>query len=149
MDPNKLIDNILELPGVDGLFLHDTDGDIRLNRLPRYLGEEILADALPHLQALYEAADECVSTCDDQVLRFAERWLMLRRSEARTLLILGDERANLSSVRMVSNLALRHLTAASLIRLSVPAALEAPPSRPEPAPAPAPTRVRMYRGQPY
>lgn len=145
MDIVKLLDNVLELPGMDGLCLLDADGRLRLNRLPAFIHASALAAAQAHLLTLQESAQSCLPGTEDLVLRFAEHWLMLRSGDHGTLVLLGSEQASLSSVRMVSNIALRQLNAETL------AALPSPEQQHEPTHlAPAATRApRMYRGRPY
>ncbi len=145
MDMVKLLDNVLELPGVVGLCLLDADCEPRLNRMPDFVDAGVLASARPYLAALQEGAEACLPGTRDMVLRFAEHWLMLRLAPAGTLVLLGGEAASLSSVRMLSNIALRELDAETIAALPSP---EQPrePARLAPAAARAP---RMYRGRPY
>ncbi len=145
MDLIRLLDNVLELPGVDGLCLLDADGGLRLDRMPDFVGAELLGAARPHLAALRESAETCLPGTEDLVLRFAEHWLMLRRAAGATLLLLGGAAASLSSVRMVSNIALRQLDGAALAALPV----QAPPAAEVGHAPPAARAPRMYRGRPY
>jgi len=172
MEISKLFDNILDLPGIEGVCLFGTEGQMYINRLPAFLSNELFADAQRRIVAMYETMDENFLPCDDYMLRFSERWLLLRRTEKQVLLVLGGEKANLASTRMVTNMTLKHLTPAVIESLGAgaatpaPVAPAAPPASPvaavaSPAPAaaapvaepvetPKPAKpVRLYRGRPY
>ncbi len=154
---NKVFDNVLDIPGVDGVCLFGTSGQIYLNRMPSFISPEIFADALRRITALYETMDENFLPCDDYLLRFAEKWILFRRTDQAVLLVLAAETANFASTRMVTNMALKHLTPAALAEfdssVSAPAAAApASAARPgssatatpfsnspfQPAPAPVP-----------
>lgn len=139
MDVNKLFDNILDLPGIEGVCLFDLDGPVYLNRMPSFIDGEFFAEAQRRIAATYETMDENFLPCDDYVLKYPERWLLLRRTGSTILLIMATEKANLTSTRMVTNMTLKHLTPAVLGALApvVPAA--APAQAPAPTPAPVPT----------
>lgn len=139
MDINKLFDNILDLPGIEGVCLFDLDGPIYLNRMPSFLGDEFFAEAQRRIAATYETMDENFLPCDDYVLKYPERWLLMRRTGTTILFIMATEKANLSSTRMVTNMTLKHLTPAALGGLTplVPR-VAAPVVAPPPAPTPAP-----------
>jgi hypothetical protein len=177
MEANKLFDNILDLPGIEGVCLFGTGGQMYINRLPSFLSTEIVADAQRRIVAMYETMDENFLPCDDYLLKFSERWLLLRRTEKHVMLILGGDKANVASTRMVANMTMKHLTPELLAQLEVvahgatPGATAAPmpatllPSRAKsaaPFPVPAapaaaipaaaaePAKpVRMYRGRSY
>ncbi len=110
MEISKLFDNILDLPGIEGVCLFGTEGQMYINRLPSFLSNELFVDAQRRIVAMYETMDENFLPCDDYMLRFSERWVLLRRTEKQVLLVLGGERANLASTRMVTNMTMKHLT---------------------------------------
>jgi hypothetical protein len=110
MEVSKLFDNILDLPGIEGVCLFGSEGQMYINRLPSFLSNELFADAQRRIVAMYETMDENFLPCDDYLLKFSERWLLLRRTEKHVMLILGGEKANLASTRMVTNMTLKHLT---------------------------------------
>lgn len=146
MEINKLFDNILDLPGIEGVCLFGADGQMYLNRLPAFLSNELFADAQRRIVAMYETMDENFAPSDDYMLRFSERWLLLRRADKHFMLILGGEKANLASTRMVTNMTMKHLTPELLARLAggasaVASASSLVPPSPAPAVAKAPTRV--------
>ena len=171
METSKLFDNLLDLPGIEGVCLFGTGGQMYVNRLPSFLSTEIFADAQRRIVAMYETMDENFLPCDDYMLKFSERWLLLRRTEKHVMLILGGEKANLASARMVTNMTMKHLTPEVLAQLAAAARGAAPgaavPTDPAPVrsgapfpvpaaasapPAPAvepPKVVRMYRGRAY
>ena len=171
---NKVFDNVLDIPGVDGVCLFGLNGQVFLNRMPSFLSPDVFADALRRIIALYETMDENFLPCDDYLLRFAEKWILFRRTDQAVLLVLAAETANFASTRMVTNMALKHLTPAALAELSSVsiAAMPAPvpasaapsvsvspflqPAAAAPAAAPAADAsaeaakpVRMFRGRAY
>lgn len=157
MEVSKLFDNILDLPGIEGVCLFGSEGQMYINRLPSFLSTELFADAQRRIVAMYETMDENFIPCDDYMLKFSERWLLLRRTDKHVMLILGGEKANLASTRMVTNMTIKHLTPEILVQLeeiargAVPGATPppvtaAPVARlqtqvPFPAAAPAPVPV--------
>lgn len=176
MEISKLFDNILDLPGIEGVCLFGFEGQIYVNRMPVFISPEVFADAQRRITAMYETMDENFLPCDDYVLRYSERWLLLRRTDQLVLLILAGDKANMASTRMVTNMTMKHLTPEALAQLPAindrPVAAPAPvpvatevvaekpaPEAPAPAPAPAaqpapevppPGRpVRFFRGRPY
>jgi len=174
---NKVFDNILDIPGIDGVCLFGLSGQVFLNRMPSFLSPEIFADALRRITALYETMDENFLPCDDYLLRFSEKWILFRRTDQAVLLVLAAETANFASARMVTNMALKHLTPAALADLGSAAAAPAVAARtptgstvtpfsappfpvtipatepaaavPAPAPVEAHKTVRMFRGRSY
>lgn len=131
MEITKLFDNILDLPGIEGVCLFGTEGQVYVNRLPAFLSNELFADAQRRIVAMYETMDENFLPSDDYMLRFSERWLLLRRTDNQVLLVLGGEKANLASTRMVTNMTIKHLTPNVIAEL----AKTAKGSFPSPAPA--------------
>ena len=110
MEISKLFDNILDLPGIEGVCLFGAEGQMYVNRLPAFLSNELFADAQRRIVAMYETMDENFLPCDDYMLKFSERWLLMRRTDKQVLLVLGGEKANLASTRMVTNMTMKHLT---------------------------------------
>lgn len=151
MEISKLFDNILDLPGIEGVCLFGTEGQMYLNRLPSFYSTELFADAQRRIVAMYETMDENFLPCDDYMLKFSERWLLMRRTDKHVMLILGGEKANLASTRMVTNMTMKHLTPAviaqldGLARSTPPAAPVASAPTPAPAAAPAPVSASTVR----
>lgn len=148
MEITKLFDNILDLPGIEGVCLFGTEGQMYINRLPSFLSNELFADAQRRIVAMYETMDENFLPCDDYMLRFSDRWLLFRRTEKQVLLVLGGEKANVASTRMVTNMTLKHLTPAVVASLAAaargglavpaPAAVSVSPASTAPAASAAP-----------
>lgn len=132
---NKVFDNVLDIPGVDGVCLFGLSGQVFLNRMPAFLSPDVFSDALRRIAALYETMDENFLPCDDYLLRFAEKWILFRRTDQAVLLVLAAETANFASTRMVTNMALKHLTPAALAEMAADGSAAAP------APAAAMPRV--------
>ena len=122
---SKVFDNVLDIPGVDGVCLFGTSGQIYLNRMPSFITPEVFGDALRRITALYETMDENFLPCDDYLLRFAEKWIFFRRTDQAVLLVLAAENANFASTRMVTNMALKHLTPAALAEFAAASAVPA------------------------
>lgn len=123
---NKVFDNVLDIPGVDGVCLFGLSGQVFLNRMPAFLSPDVFADALRRIAALYETMDENFLPCDDYLLRFAEKWILFRRTDQAVLLVLAAETANFASTRMVTNMALKHLTPAALAEMAADGSVAAP-----------------------
>ncbi len=144
MEVSKLFDNILDLPGIEGVCLFGAEGQMYINRLPSFLSTELFADAQRRIVAMYETMDENFIPCDDYMLKFSERWLLLRRTDKHVMLILGGEKANLASTRMVTNMTIKHLTPAIMAQLEATARAAVPGAAPvqsAPAAARVPTQV--------
>lgn len=137
MEVSKLFDNILDLPGIEGVCLFGSEGQMYINRLPSFLSNELFADAQRRIVAMYETMDENFLPCDDYLLKFSERWLLLRRTDKHVMLILGGEKANLASTRMVTNMTLKHLTPELVAQLEAAATGGVPRAVVAPAAAPA------------
>lgn len=168
----KIIKNVLELPGVDGACILDKKGVILHNALPDFFLDDFLDDLSRRVIALYEAVDENYVPCDDYLLKFPQKYIQLRRSRNVYLLVAVDPTVNLVSLRMVTNLVLKHITPKALStlraamteassiaadpalppKLETVAAAPAPEkvSEPEtPQPEPRPRPMRSFRGARY
>ncbi len=125
---NKVFDNILDIPGVDGVCLFNTMGKVLINRMPSFMSPDIFEDGLRRITALYDTMDENFLPCDDYLLRFEEKWVLFRRADQVVLLVLAADKANFMSTRMVTNMALKHITPTLLEELTAAAGLTAPPA---------------------
>ena len=139
---NKVFDNVLDIPGVDGVCLFSLTGQVFLNRMPAFLSTDVFSDALRRIGALYETMDENFLPCDDYLLRFSEKWILFRRTDQAVLLVLAADTANFASTRMVTNMALKHLTPAAMAELTSSTA-------PAAAPAPAPVAAKTATATPF
>jgi len=106
----KIIKNVLELPGVDGACILDKKGVLLHNDLPDFFLDDFLDDLARRIKALYEAVDENYTACDDYLLKFPEKHIRLRRSRNVFLLVVVDPSVNMTSLRMVTNIVLKHIT---------------------------------------
>ncbi len=145
MEISKLFDNILDLPGIEGVCLFGFEGQIYVNRMPVFISPEVFADAQRRITAMYETMDENFLPCDDYVLRYSERWLLLRRTDQLVLLILAGDKANMASTRMVTNMTMKHLTPEALAQLPT---ISQRPAAPAPAPVAAPVVAEVPAVQP-
>jgi hypothetical protein len=147
---HSIFDNILDLPGIEGACLFAPSGAVALNKLPNFVTPEALGDAQRRISALYETIDENFQACDDYLLRFSERWLMLRRVEKFVLVVLGADTANIASTRMVVNMAVKRMTPDVLTALTPPPpAPRTVATTPAPSPAPAtPAPTQYFNGIP-
>ncbi|MDQ8195478.1 hypothetical protein QEH59_13670 [Coraliomargarita sp. SDUM461004] len=138
----KIIKNVLELPGVDGACILDKKGNLLHNALPDFFLEDFLEDLSRRVTTLYEAVDENYMPCDDYILKFPQKYIQLRRSRHIYLLVAVEPTTNLVSLRMVTNLVLKHITPKILGELRAQlkasaneAAVAAPPPPVAPTPA--------------
>lgn len=106
----KIIKNVLELPGVDGACILDKKGNLLHNALPEFFLDSFLDDLARRVKTLYEAVDENYMPCDDYLLKFPQKYIRLRRSRHVFLLVAIDPSVNQVSLRMVTNIVLKHLT---------------------------------------
>ena len=143
---DKFVKNILDVPGVEGVCVFDQEGRVVVNELPSFFVEELFDDLSRRVISLYETVDENFVPCDDYLLKYSERWLFLRRSNGVYLVILALETVNRVSLKMVTNLALKHIKSS---KIGAPKPLESkpaapptganpvtPPKTPEPEPTP-------------
>jgi len=144
---NKVFDNVLDIPGVDGVCLFGMNGQVYLNRMPSIFSPEVFGDALRRITALYETMDENFLPCDDYLLRFSEKWILFRRTDHAVLLVLAAENSNFASTRMVTNMALKHLTPTALAELDASSASAASVASVAAAPGVAAAPVRMGSSQ--
>ncbi|MDP0499070.1 MAG: hypothetical protein Q7P63_03130 [Verrucomicrobiota bacterium JB022] len=171
MDTLKLIKNVLDVPGVEGVCFHDLDGELLYADMPSFMIEEVYEDLLRRVVMLYEAVETHYVPVEDYLLKFQDMQLMLRKGKDYGMLILAQEQVNQMSLRMVTTMALRQLNVDALRLLHphagqnakaagtnghAPAAAPAPtPAAQEPAAAALravrPTRppTRLYRGRSY
>lgn len=177
MDLKRLFENIAELPGVVGVCVFSTVDGARWSRLPDDMsGADFDAgfeSARPDMVALLGQMQCSRVGCDQCVLQFRDRWVMLRRSGEIVVFVVADDERSLTSARMMSNVALRHLDPQSLQMLVAapegegaaedgPAATRTSDEEPSavmevadargtgaPDADEPPRKVRMYRGQPY
>ncbi|MDQ8206520.1 hypothetical protein QEH52_03305 [Coraliomargarita sp. SDUM461003] len=138
---DKIIKNVLELPGVDGACILDKKGNLLHNALPEFFLDSFLDDLARRIKTLYEAVDENYMPCDDYLLKFPQKYIRLRRSRHVFLLVAIDPNVNLVSLRMVTNIVLKHITPKVVGEMR--AILAEPPvqetATPEPAQAAVPT----------
>jgi hypothetical protein len=106
----KIIKNVLELPGVDGACILDKKGVLLHNALPDFFLDDFLDDLARRIRTLYEAVDENYTACDDYLIKFPEKYIRLRRSRNVYLLVVVDPSVNLTTLKMVTNLVLKHIT---------------------------------------
>lgn len=169
----RMMKNVLDVPGVEGLSLMNRDGQRLVDRLPSYLYTELFDEMLQRVVSLYDTVDENFVPCDDYLLKYPGRWVHVRRGKEALLLILTEDTVNQATLRMVTNLLLKNATPQRIqqeglgatevpavpapTRSPMPTGQTQPPmSAPEPAaPQPTPGRVvrpsrqRTYRGGSY
>jgi len=133
---DKIIKNVLELPGVDGACILDKKGNLLHNALPDFFLDDFLDDLSRRVISLYEAVDENYVPCDDYILKFPQKYIQLRRSRNVYLLVAVEPTVNLVSLRMVTNLVLKHITPKVLSQLR--ASLNDIATTPVVAPVPEP-----------
>lgn len=140
----RYLSNILDVPGTEGLFLLNRKGQLLLTRMPDYVLLELYDNLIRRILSLYETVDENFVPSDDYVLKYPQKWLILRRTDTAILCVLCDTKVNEMSLKMVSNMALKNITGSMLAQFppiqlpttTAPAvATEAPVvAKPQPAP---------------
>ncbi|MEO0795831.1 MAG: hypothetical protein AAFX93_11740 [Verrucomicrobiota bacterium] len=143
---DKFVKNILDVPGVEGVCVFDQEGRLIVNELPSFFVEELFDDLSRRALSLYETVDENFVPCDDYLLKYSERWIFLRRSNGVFLLVLALSTVNRVSLKMVSNLALKHIKPSKLG--SAPKPIASKPLTPPGNPPPAATPVQEPSPQP-
>jgi hypothetical protein len=140
----KVIKNVLELSGVDGACILDKRGTLLHNSLPPYFIADFLEDLSRRILSMYEAVDENYLPCDDYLLKFPQKFIQIRRSRSILLIVIVDPGVNLVSLRMVTNIVLKHVTPKIVGELRAAAEEAEPPPPAVPAP-PAPATVETVQ----
>lgn len=123
----KVIKNVLELSGVDGACILDKRGTLLHSALPPYFIADFLDDLSRRILSMYEAVDENYLPCDDYLLKFPQKYIQIRRSRTILLIVIVDPGVNLVSLRMVTNIVLKHVTPKIVGELRAAAGEAAPP----------------------
>lgn len=175
----KIIKNVLELPGVDGACMIDKKGEILHNALPEFFLEEFFDDLSRRIMNLFTTVEDNYISSDEFLIKYPQKYILMRRSRSILFIAIVDPSTNLVSLRMVTNLVLKHVTpkvlqtirkekeameppAAEVTAESEPTppkvdpkAESAPEPKPEPEQPAAPPanqpapKRRMYRGMAY
>lgn len=140
----RLIQNITDVPGVEGVCLFDLSGRVAVNYLPDFFVAEMLRDLAQRIISLFQTVDDSYLPCNEYLLKYPHRWLSIRRGESVYILALCSPTVSAVSLRMVTNLALKNVTEQMLE--SAYSIAEPPPARaaaepPRPMPAPRPVQV--------
>lgn len=114
----RYLSNILDVPGTEGLFLLNRKGQLLLTRMPEFVLLELYDNLIRRIQSLYETVDENFVPSDDYVLKYPQKWLILRRTDTAILCVLCDTKVNEMSLKMVSNMALKNITGAMLAQFN-------------------------------
>lgn len=136
----RYLTNVLDVPGTEGLFLLNRKGQLLLARMPEYVLLELYENLIRRITSLYETVDENFVPSDDYILKYPQKWLVLRRTDTAILCILTDTKVNEMSLKMVSNMALKNITGAMLSQYNpIPIPTAAPVAKaPEPVAKPPP-----------
>lgn len=113
----KIISNILDLPKVDGVCIFDLSGHIVHSRMPEYIVDELFADIGRRIDALFQMADENFVKSNDMLLKYPARSLFIRRASTFYLVVLTEPDVNQVSLRMVTNVAMKHLSLDDFIQI--------------------------------
>lgn len=133
----KIVKNVLELPDVDGACIMDKKGELLHNALPDYFLDDFLDDLSRRLLSMFEAVDTNYLPCDDYLLKYPQKYIQLRRSRSAYLMVIVEPTVNLVSLRMVTNLVLKHVTPKVIGELRAEANREPQTVAEEPPPPPA------------
>ena len=126
----KIIKNVLELPDVDGACIMDKKGAVLHNALPDFFLDDFFDDLSRRVMAMFEAVDSNYLPCDDYLLKFPQKYIQLRRSRSVYLMVIVEPTVNLVSLRMVTNLVLKHITPKVIGQLRAELAKEPEPAEP-------------------
>ncbi|WOO39526.1 hypothetical protein [Rubellicoccus peritrichatus] len=152
---NRVIQNIADLPGVEGVCVFNDEAEVLLQVMGSVYPPDVLDDVSRRVVSLFETVDDNFVPCDEYVLRYPQKKLILRRGDKYYLLIVANETVNAITVRMVSNSALKHIAEHGIPKEAPPAkAPEPEPPTPPPTSNPTPERatnrvVRPNRGRTY
>mgnify|MGYP006280548697 CR=1 FL=1 len=105
----RLINNVLDVPGVEGLCLFDLEGKLQSNYLPEYCLDELIDGLITRVISLFQTIDDSFVPCDDHLLKFPGKWLLLRRGKEGFLFVLMEEGVNQVTLKMTTNLLLKHI----------------------------------------
>ena len=122
----RLIKNILDVPGTEGIAFFDDEGTLLHKTMPDLYMDEIFADLGRRIVAIYEVVDENFITADDFLLKFPGRWIMMRKGSGFKLLLLTTDEVNVMSLKIVTNMALKQIKPEMFGPLPVLAASPAP-----------------------
>ncbi len=137
----KLLDNILDLPAVDGACVFKLGGELILSKMPDCVTAEMCSDMVRRATVLFEAADEYFTQSDHFLLKYPEKLIAMHRHEGFVLFILANQNINVTSLRMATGIALKHIT---------PELLEAQAARAAVTLSQADSRKKcVYRGVPF
>jgi hypothetical protein len=142
---DKLLNNILDVPHVEGLAIFNRSGNVLLKRMPSIFHDEIFGDLGRRIISMTETVDENFIPCDDYLLKYPGKWIMLRRTENIHLFLFCSEDVNVMSLKMVTNMAFKQLRPEML---PPPAATPTPPATPAAVPASATTGPSGNYGKP-
>lgn len=156
----RVIQNIADLPGVEGVCLFNEEAELLFQVMDSIYPTDVLDDVSRRAVSLFETVDDNFVPCDEYVLRYPNKKLILRRGGKYYLLIVANEAVNPITVRMVSNSALKHIAEQGVSKAAEkPTVKPIAPAAPPPEPAPAqesrpnrairPSRGRTYRGTSY
>lgn len=106
----KLLKNVLEVRGVDGACLLDLEGRLVHNALPEFFLEEFFDDLSRRITNFYATVEENYLACDEFLLKYPQKSVVMRRSKAVIFVAIIDPGANLVTLRMVTNLILKNVT---------------------------------------
>lgn len=157
---DSLIKNVTDVPGVEGVCLLTAHGQFIYRKMSALFVEELYEDVSRRVMSIYETIDDNFLPCEDFILKYPQKWIFLRRSDSTILLLMAHPQVNAQSVRMASNLVMKHMTDEMVRELSEKPRYEtfaekAPPPvktlstpKPQPATGPSPLSKRMPNESP-
>ena len=139
---DRLIQNITDVPGVEGVCLFDFEGKLAVNYLPDFFVAEMMGDLSRRIISLFQTVDESYLPCNEYLLMYSHKLLSIRRGQSVYILLLCDPSVSFVSLRMVVNLALKNITPdmlESAYNVAEPPPASATPATPRLAPTAVPS----------
>lgn len=107
---DRLIQNITDVPDVEGVCIFGLEGQLAVNGLPDFFMPELFEDLARRIISMFETVDDSYLPTDEYLLKYNSMWLSIRRGKSFFLVVLCKPAVNSVSLRMVCNLALKNIS---------------------------------------
>lgn len=109
IDAEEALTSLLDVAGVEGSFLIDTDGGLAAWNMPAMVEEDVLDEASAKLARLRQAFLMAGHELDFCTVRFADYKLCLKSSDVGILAVLTRPEVNVAALRMAIKLILHQI----------------------------------------